>query len=141
MATSRNSRAEQPRSFSQLANEIEHVKTFEIFFEIYIDIYIISIDIYKASDEYDYFKSNEFFANAYVNSFIDILLENEIIPDLLILLLNEMNAEDSDDDMLEGPILPSDYYIRNTISNNVQPMRLGFDGNEYKYIQSYYFLM
>ena len=84
----------------------------------------------KASDEYEYFKSNDSFANEYVNSFIDIILENEIIPDLLILILNEMNIEESDDDLEEGPLLPSDFYIRNTASNNVQALRLGIDGNE-----------
>jgi hypothetical protein len=41
-----------------------------------------------------------------------------------------MNIEESDDDLEEGPLLPSDFYIRNTASNNVQALRLGIDGNE-----------
>ncbi|CAF0894937.1 unnamed protein product [Brachionus calyciflorus] len=44
-------------------------------------------------DEYVYFKNNPNFAENYVNFFIERVLENEIIPDILIEVFNDLEKE------------------------------------------------
>ena len=47
----------------------------------------------KAVDEYEYFKTNEWFAYDYVESFLQAMLESEIIPDLFIEAFRESDID------------------------------------------------
>lgn len=109
MAQSRSNskRVEGIRSFSQLANDIAH-----------------------APDEYQYFKMNETFANSYVEDFVNGLLENEFIPDILMEVLGEMTDKNKMNMLKhhENTQLQSDLFIRNTNSGNKV-----FHANEIKY--------
>ena len=55
---------------------------------------------FKTNDENEFFKYNQEFALNYVDEFIKTTLENEIIPDILILVFNELSKFDKKNDLI-----------------------------------------
>ncbi|RNA43041.1 hypothetical protein BpHYR1_042905 [Brachionus plicatilis] len=59
-------------------------------------------------DEYLYYKNNPYFAESYVNFFIEKLLESQVIPDLLIEVFSELEIEREEENFQ----LVSENYIK-----------------------------
>lgn len=81
------------------------------------------------SDEYQYFKSNDKFANQYVEDLLVKLLEIEIIPDIFIECLQELNFKGKSKNTQF--LLPSEGYVRNLRNvNYLHPSQLvNFDND------------
>lgn len=82
----------------------------------------------KASDEYCYFKDNEQFSYRYVDEFIDKMLQNELIPDMLIETLSEMTVDENNVNKFP---LKSDRYVREPSQTRYMPVQMSYDGQGY----------
>jgi hypothetical protein len=80
----------------------------------------------KSGEEYRYFKSNEQFADFYVDSFIRKSLQNELIPDILIETLNDMTLDVNNEEKYH---LPSDRYVREFSGMKYLPRQFAYDNN------------
>lgn len=82
-------------------------------------------------DEYIFYKDNPWFAKNYVNTFIERILETEVIPDILIEVLIELENEREK----EKVKLVSENYIK---QKYMYP-KLNYLFEEEKYFFFYYF--
>ena len=110
-----------------LAIQLLLAACFWINYILCIPINISFAFIIKAVDEYQYFKKNERFANEYVDDFIEKILENEVVPDLLIETLNEMTFDNNNHGNAR---LPSDRYEKSTRGIRYLPDHINYDGRK-----------